>query len=809
MLRNLRQDLRYGIRMLRKSPGFTLVAVLALSLGIGSTTAIFSVVYATLLEPMPYVNPDQLVIVWSRINGGRNVVSAADYLEWKRRSKSFQYLGASSGAAFNLSGTERPEQINGGYQTPGLMSMFGNPMFMGRDFLPEEGQPGNDHVIIISNRLWRQQFAADPNIVGREIRLNGQIYKVVGVEPPGQTDRHPSQILAPLAFKPEQINHDFHWLIVLGRLKPDVSIAQAQTEMEMIARQIADENPKSNSNWSASVEPLQNNFLPVSTRRNLWLLLGAVGFVLLIACANVANLLLARGTARQKEIAVRASMGATRSRLFGQFLTENVILAFIGGVLGVFLAAAIIKVIILLMPPFMLPSEADVRLSIPVLFFSLTSTILTGLLFGCAPAWQAADLNLSQVMKEGGRSGAGRSRRILRKALVILEFALALTMLAGGGLALRSFWNLTRVDLGVRVEHALTFTLPVPSTRFSDSQQVITYYRQLLEKIKAVPGVEMATASVGLPLRGPGFGMPFTIVGRPPVDPSARPGAGFQMVTPEYFETFGMRVVKGRSFTEQDIAGAARVAMVNENFVNRHFSGVDPLAQRIMVEELIPGKTQLGPALEWQIVGVFNNVRNEGGLRGDYPEIYVPFWQSPWPQAQVGVRTAGDPASLTRSLAAAVNSIDPDIPLAGVTTMDQIVSESLAVDRFGMALYQSFAALALLLAAVGIYGMMAFAVSQRIHEIGVRMALGAGRAQIFGLILREGGILALVGIAVGLVGAYLVGRAMQATLYGVGALDPIVFSAVALVLLLAAMLACVFPARHASKVDPIVALRQE
>jgi predicted permease len=382
-------------------------------------------------------------------------------------------------------------------------------------------------------------------------------------------------------------------------------------------------------------------------------------------------------------------------------------------------------------------------------------------------------------------------------------------MLAGGGLALRSFWNLTRVDLGVRVEHALTFTLPVPSNRFSDAQRINAYYRQLLEKIKAVPGVEMATASVGIPLRGPGFGMPFTIVGRPPVDPSARPGAGFQMVTPEYFETFGMRVVKGRSFTEQDSAGNVRVAMVNENFVNRYFSGVDTLTQRIMVEDLIPGKTQLGPPLEWQIVGVFNNVRNGQGLRGDFPEIYVPFWQSPWPQAEVGVRTAGDPASLTRSIAAAVNSVDPDLPLAGVTTMDQIVSESLAVDRFGMLLYESFAALALLLAAVGIYGMMAFAVSQRIHEIGVRIALGAGRTQVFSLILREGVILALVGIGSGLVGAYLVGRAMRATLYGIGAIDPMVFGAVAFVLLLAAMLAGVFPARQASKVDPIVALRQE
>jgi predicted permease len=530
--------------------------------------------------------------------------------------------------------------------------------------------------------------------------------------------------------------------------------------------------------------------------------------VLLIACANVANLLLARGTARQKEIAVRASMGATRSRLFLQFLTENVVLAMIGGILGVFLATAIIKIIVALMPPFMLPSEADVRLSIPVLLFSLASTIITGLLFGCAPAWQAADLNLSQVMKEGARSGADRGRRVLRKALVIVEFALALTMLAGGGLALRSFWNLTRVDLGVRVERALTFSLPVPESRFSDAQQVNAHYRRLLDKIKAVPGVEIATVSVGMPLRGPAFGMPFTIAGRPVVDPSARPGAGFQMITPEYFETFGMRVVKGRGFGELDREGGVRVAMVNETFVNRYFSGVDPLSQRIMVEELIPGKTQLGPPLEWQVVGVFNNVR-DGNLREDYPVIFVPFWQSPWPQAMVGARTAGDPASLTRSIAAAVKEVDPDLPLAGVTTMEQVVSESLSVDRFGMLLYASFATLALLLAAVGIYGVMAFAVSQRIHEIGVRMALGASRAQVFAMILRDGAILALVGAVVGLAGAYLVGRAMQATLYGVGAIDPIVFSAVSFVLLLAALLACIFPARHASKVDPIVALRQE
>jgi len=795
--------------VLAKNRSFSLVAALTLALGIGSTTAIFSVVYATLFEAMPYPKPDQLMMVWVKYPDGRGSASAGDYLEWKRRNKSFQYLEAWHGGSFNISTAERPEQVDGVFYTPDFFRMTGYPMFVGRSFLPEEGEVGEERVVILSHRLWSQRFGANREIVGQQIRMNGEPYTVIGVAAPGLNDRFQAQLWVPLTFRPEEINHDSHWLLVMGRLKDGVTQAQAHAEMQEIARGLASEFPKSNARISASVEPLQNNFIPDSTIKNLWLLLGAVGFLLLIACVNVANLLLARGTARHREIAIRAALGAGRAKLFRQFLTESFLLAAAGGVLGVYLGWLLIDAIMSIVPLNMLPSEADVRISVPVLLFTLAATTLAGLLFGTAPAWQASRLELNEVLKQGGRSGAGGGRRNVRRILVVVEFALALTLLAGGGLALRSFWNLTRVDLGVRTDHVLTFFLPVPRNRFSDVEQINQYYQQMLEKIESVPGVREAAVTTGMPTRGTGFGMDFSIVGAPPIDRAAWPGAGFQMVTPGYFETFGIRVVRGRSFTEQDSAKNTRVAMVNENFANRFFSGVDPLSQRILVDELSPGSMQSGQPVEWQIVGVFHNVRNGSGLRRDNPEIYVPFWQSPWPQASVAVRTSDDPTSVTKSIAAAVNSIDPDLPLAGVRTMDQHIGEVLAFDRFGMVLYGSFAALALLLAAVGIYGVMNFAVAQRTNEIGVRMALGARGANILGMVLKEGGALALIGMLFGLGGAYLVGRAMKSTLYGVDAMDIGSFGAAALTLLAAALMACYLPARRASKVDPMIALRME
>jgi predicted permease len=807
---NLWRDVRFGFRLWRKNYGFAAVAALTLALGIGATTAIFSVIYATLFEPLPYPDPEQLVVVWSKPPGGNNVISAGDFQDWQQQNKTFQTVAAFTRAAFNLAMPgSQPEMIDGGRGTPGFYDkVIGEKPWMGRYFLPEEAQAGKDHVIIMTHRLW-VRLGSNPNIVGTQLRLDSEPYTVVGVRPPGPPDRMGGDIFAPLVFKPEQLNHDFHWLLAFGRLKPGVTLAQAQADMDVVARRIAQDHPKSNQGWGVSVEPLHNDFLPQEFRKTLWLLVAAVGFVLLIACVNVANLLLARGTTRQKEVALRASLGASRRQVFAQFLSESMVLALIGGALGTALGVAMIKAFMVAMPKYTLPSEADVRLSVPVLLFTFAATMIAGIFFGCAPAWQASRLDLNETLKEGGRSVSGSGRQRLRQSLVIVEFALALSLLAGAGLAVHSFWNLARTDPGFRADHLITFQLPVPDKQFSQPEQMVTFYRQLLEKIQSLPGVTHAEAGKGMPLQGTDFGMPFTIAGKPVSDPSARPGAGFAMVTPGYFQTFGIQMSRGRSLTEQDVAGGIPAAVVNETFANRYFKDIDPLTQRILVEQLIPGVTKLGPPIEWQIVGVYRNVRN-GGLRSDgFPEIDVPFWQSPWPNAEMAVRTSADPLLMTKSIAAAVHSVDPDLALANVKTMDQIVSESLVSDRFLSLLYGSFAAVALLLAAIGIYGVMAFMVAQRTHEIGLRIALGADQRHVLKIVLVEGLALAAIGLAIGLGSACLVGRAMRSTLYGVGTVDFAAFGAVSTVLLATALLACYIPAQRAAKVDPMVALRYE
>ena len=802
------QNLRHALRLLRKNPGFTTVAVITLALGIGANTAIFSVVYATLIEPLPYPNSSQLVMLWSKVRGHRNDTAVGDFLDWKRQNSSFQDLGAFSSSTFNLATNDHPQQIEAGRNTPGFYSMMGIKFALGRDFLPEEGQPGKDHEVILFNRLWKR-LGARPDIIGQQLRLNGEPYTVVGVLAPGPTDRLSGQMIVPLAFKPEQINHDAHWLMVMGRLKPGVTIKQAQADIDVVTSRIAKDHPQSNAGWGATVEPLKNDFLPPEEIRNLWLFLAAVGFVLLIACANVANLLLAKGATRLKEVAVRSSLGATRRRVFAQFLTESLALSLLGGVAGLLLALAMIKVLVIIIPPYSLPSEADVRISLPVLLFTFAATLIAGILFGCAPAWQASGVNLNETLKEGGRTGTAAGRQYVRRLLVVTEFCLALTLLAGAGLVLHSFFNLARVDLGVRTDHILTFDFPVFRDQLWKPERVISYYHQLLDKLRSVPGVTDASVSTGMPVEGTYFGMAFNIAGQPPLAAGARPGAGFQMVTPGYFQTFGIQIVRGRAFNDQDTAQSPRVAMVNQNFVRRFLTGKDPLGQRLIVDQLIPGIDKLGPPVEWQIVGVFENVRG-GNLRNtDRAEIDVPFDQSPWPQTSFAVRTVGDPLSMNKSIAAAVHSIEPDVALANLKTMDQVVDESLVGDRFLTVLYGTFALIALLLAAVGIYGVMTFSVAQRTHEIGLRMALGAARAQVLGLVVREGIVLAVIGCALGLAGAALVGRAMRGMLFQVGVIDASAFAGVALVLLAAALLACYVPARRATKVDPMVALRCE
>jgi predicted permease len=803
-----RQNLLLALRLLRRNPGFATVAVATLAIGIGANTAIFSVIYAVLLAPMPYPNPDQLVMVWSKVRDNNNSVSAGDFLEWRKQNTTFQDLLAWTDVAYNFATPEQPERITGRALTPGAYRMMGTPLFLGRDFLPEEAEVGKDHVVILTHRLWLH-LGGDRDIIGKPIKMDGELYTVVGVNEAGQTDRLESQFVVPLTFKPDQINHDFHWLLVIGRLKPGVSIAQAQADMNVVTSRIAQEHPQSNKGWSASVELLHNDFFPKDHQRILWLLMGAVGLVLLIACANVANLVLAKSTTRLREAAVRSSLGATRSQLFSQFLSENLVLAAVGGLSGIVLGSALLRALVAKLPPNQLPSEADITLNLPVLLFSLVATTTAGALFGCVPAWHASRVDPNETLKEGGRGGAGLARNRWRKALIVCEFALALTLLSGAGLALHSLWNLSRVDLGFRAGHLLTFGLEPPKEEPYQSAHIITFYRQVLDKIKALPGVVNAEVSTGMPLRGTYFGMPFSIAGQPVSDPSSRPAAGFEMVTPEYFETLGIQMLEGRPLAEQDSASAPHVAVVNETFVRRYLSGKNPLRQRIVIEELTPGQTKVGQPLEWQIVGVSRNIRHAGMRRDDFPVIDVPFEQSPWPGAAVVVRTGGDPSEMTRTIAAAIHSFSPDVPLEEIRTMDQIVDESLVNDRFMTALYASFAGVALLLAAIGIYGVMAFFVSQRTHEIGLRIAFGASHDHVLSLVLKEGLALALSGLGIGLAGALFVGRALKGLLYGVGSLDSIALFAVILTLFTAAFLACYIPARRAAKVDPMVALRYE
>jgi putative ABC transport system permease protein len=808
-MHNLWRNLQFGLRLLWKNPGFTTIAVLALALGIGANTAIFTVVYATLLAPLPYHQPDRIVMVWSKVGSHRNGVSAGDFLDWKHQNTTFESIAAWSGGPMSLSSSGRPEQVNAQHCTPGFLGVLGQPFLLGRDFLPEEGELGKDHEVILTYKLWKNRFGADRDILGHQLRLDGEQQTIVGVLAPGATDRVQSELYVPLAFKPEYLNHDFHWILVMARLKPGVTVAQANADMEAVTKHIAEVYPKSNQGWSASVEPLQNDFLNRDTIRALWILLGAVGFVLLIACANVANLLLARGTARQREVAVRGALGATRGQLFSQFLTESVALASIGGALGIALAWGFLKLILALMPPFTLPSEADVTLNVPVLLFTLGATMLSGILFGCAPAFQAVGLNLNETLKEGGRGGIGGRRQHVRHALVLVEFALALTLLGAAGLAIHSVWNLTHVDVGFRPDHLLTFDLPMPADRRPQPEQMLAFYRQMLEKVQALPGVTSASVSTGMPVYGANFGMDFDIVGKEVADRSQRPGSRFNMVTPGYFQTFGIRILRGRAFTEADIAGGMPVAIVNSELVKKFFPDVDPLTQRISVDQLIAGVAKLGPPVTWQIVGVYENVRNRDPKDGNSPEINVPFPQSPWPGVLMAVRTVGDPASMSKSISAVIQSMDPDLPMADVKTMDQILDESIGGDRFAAVLFGTFAAIALILAAFGIYGVMSFAVAQRTHEIGLRMALGAGSSQVLGMILKEGMTVGGIGLLIGFAGAWGAGKAMRSLLYGIGAIDFTAFSAVAAVLLLSALLACYLPARRATQVDPMVALRQE
>jgi putative ABC transport system permease protein len=810
LLQHAARSVRFGLRMLLKNPALTLTVLLTLALGIGTNTAMFTIDYAVFLSPLPYPHPEQLVTIQSAFQGHRDWVTAGDFLDWKEQSTVFQDMNAWTRGGFNIATQEEPENVAASHVTTGFYRMRGDRFYLGRSFLPEEGVAGKNHVVILSYKMWKR-LGADPKILNTAIDLDGEPYTVVGVLSPVMQDRDvrdPGSLLSvPLVFTSDQRNHDYHWINVIGRLKPGIDITQAQTETNVITNRIAQAYPKSSQGWSVTVEPLKSSSVPDERKSTLWLLLGAVALVLLIACVNVTNLLLASGTTRRKEVAVRAALGGSRAAIFAQFVTESLLLAFAGALLGVGTAYAMLKGLIAVMPANILPPQVGLRLNLPVLVFTLAIATIAGILSGCAPAWFASRVDPCEAMKEGARTGAGFNRRRLRRLLVLSEFTLALTLLAGAGLVIRSFWNLVRVDLGVRTDHVLTFVMVAPETRSKDPERIVSYYQRILSSIRSVPGVSHATVMSGMPLDVPGFSMPFTIAGQS-LDPAQRPGAVVQQITPDYFRTFAVRLVRGRAFTEEDNATSMKVAMVNEDFVRHFLRGADPLRQRLVMQQFIPGLTKLGPAVEWQIVGVYHTVRSFGPRRDDV-EIDIPFWQTPWDSASIGVRTAEDPASMTKSIAAAVHAVDPQMALTEVRTMDDVRDDMFANDRFTMLLLICFALVALLLASVGIYGVMAFSVAQRSQEMAVRVALGATRSRVITLILREGLILCLLGSALGLIGAYLIGRAMQSILYGVGVMDFSVFTAAAFLLLIAALLACFVPARRAASADPMQALRAE
>jgi putative ABC transport system permease protein len=807
LLRTVVGDVFFGLRMFARKPAFAAVSVLTLALGIAVNTAMFSVVYATLLEPLPYREPDELVMVWpSSGPGKRSIFTASDFLALKREARSFVQLHAWSGRQVSLGVAEHAEAVNAVAATPGYLTMLGGGLALGRDFLPEEGTVGRDRVAILGHRLWQQRFAGDPGVLGQTVRVDRELHTIVGVQalvPPTHDWQPP--LLLPLAFTEEQLASPyFFFALATGRLAPGVTAAQASAEATAVWKRVTASRPGP-SGAGIEVTALKTSYLPGGRIRALWLLMAAVACVLLIACANVANLLLARGAARRREMALRASLGASRRRILAQVLAESACLSAIGAAVGIALAFGFLQVMRAMAADIAAPGQLIV--SLPVLVFTVAVALGSTLLFGSAPAWQAMQADPIEGLKDGGYATIGTQRSLGRRAFVAAQVALALTLLAGGGLVVRDLVRLSHVDLGLRHERLLTFRVTHPEGAGAAVERLAAFYRRVTDGVGALPGVETVGLSTWLPLQGAMFGRSFDVVGR--ADPAGSRGASFNMVTPEYFAAYGISMQRGRALTADDQAGAPRVAVVNETFVHRHLAGLDPLGQTLTISHSEPGRPQSPASLEWRIVGVYRDARH-GGPRGEtQPAIDVPFAQSPWPEAWIAVRTRVDPQALRPSIDAALGSIAPDLVAQSVQTMEERVLRTLAAERFNAALFGSFGVLALLLAALGVYGVLSFAVAQRTREIGLRMALGADRAGVLRAVVLEGMTTVLAGAAGGLFGAFAAVRSVRSLVHAVAPLDPPSLVAVVVLLLGTALLACVLPARRAARVDPLVALRED
>jgi putative ABC transport system permease protein len=815
-------DIRYSIRVLRKSPGFTAVATLTLALGIGANSAIFSVVNAVLLRPLPFKDPQRLVRIWGKFEKEgipKNWISQPELLDLNQMSESFEDIAAYQASGVNLTGNQEPVRVNAASVNASLFPILGINAKIGRTFSQDEDQPGRNKVALLSHNLWQSRFGSKPGVVGEKIGINGENYTVLGIMPDGFQFPDQDDIWVPLAIdKAKPDDRGNHGLEVVARLKPGVTPEQAGVELSNIAATLQQRYPDNypqDGGWGLFFVPMLDELVG-KLRPALWLLLGAVAFVLLIACVNVANLLLARAGAREKEFAVRAALGAGRGRLVRQLITESLLLALIGSALGLALAWTCVRLFVAFGPP-EIPRMSEIGLDWRVAGFSLIASIVTGLVFGLAPALQASKPDLQDALKEGGR-GSTSGRHRLRNVLVVSEVAIALVLLVGAGLMIKSFSRLLTLNLGFRTDKILTMRLSLPETKYKEDPQQADFYRKLLDRVRALPGVASASVISHLPLSG-SYSSGSTAIEHADVEEGLRRFKGIpyieadrRTVSADYFSTLGIALKEGRLFSDADTETAPPVAVVDEMFQRRFWPNGSAVGKRFIA------RFDNGKDIQWgQIVGVVEHVRHYGidqvkqyGLDQEGREqIYFPYLQRPNDRMFLAVRTGMEPLSLANAVRGEVLALDKDQPIYDVKSMDQLVSNSLAERQLNMVLLSGFSVIALVLAAVGIYGVMSYSVAQRTHEMGIRMALGAKQSNVLSLVVRQGMTLALIGVAAGLAGAFALTRLMTSLLYGVSTTDPLTFGAISVILTGVALVACLVPARRATKVDPMIALRYE
>jgi putative ABC transport system permease protein len=802
-METLVQDLRFGLRMLLKSPGFTLAAILALALGIGANTAIFSVVNAVLLRPLPYKDAERIVMVWEgKPDKGWDqfAVSPANYLDWVAQSRSLESMVAFRTSPLIATGGNEPERLRGALATREYFDLVGIKPSLGRVFLETEYEPGKGHAVILSDALYKRRFGGRPDVLGTTVMLNAEPVTIIGVMPQGFRLPSGADALMPLAFSAQETQaRGSHYLVAMARLAPGASLESASAEMSALAARLEKEHPDTNAGWIIKLVPLYEQVVG-DVRPALWALFGAVGCVLLVACANVANLLLARSASRRGEIAVRAALGAGRLRLVRQLLTESLLLALLGGGLGLLLGMWSVDLLRALQPG-NLPRLDSLSIDRTVMLFTFLASALTGLLFGLLPALALSRSHLHGALQEAGRGVRTRMSQGVRGMLVVAQVAISLVLLAGAGLHLRSIQRLMQVNPGFDPESLLTMRASLPGQKYPKDEQQTAFYDRVLDSLKVLPGVEVAAAVSPLPQSDNDLIYSVSVEGRPPSKPGEGASANWYTVSPTYFTAMRIPLLKGRLFTDADAAGAPRVALINETMARKMWPGEDPLGQRLRM-----GIDSDAPR---EIVGVVGDVRHYGLDQDVTMQMYDPVRQRPMSGMSFVLKTSVDPASLAPAARRAVLAADPEQPVSDVRTMREVVEATTAQRRFSLLLLGVFAGIALLLAAVGIYGVVGYSVAQRTHEIGVRMALGARRGEILGLVLRQGMALALLGVGVGLVGALALTRLIAGLLFGVSASDPLTFAATAVLLSGVALLATFIPAHRATRVEPTAALRYE